>query len=450
MRLTMVGTGYVGLVSGTCFAEKGNHVICVDSDASKIAMLEQNIIPIYEPGLEELVRKNKEAGRLSFTTDLRWAVHNSDIIFIAVGTPSLPNGEADLSQVEAVARVIGEEMDSYKIIANKSTVPVGTGDRVRKIISQAQRKKIEFDVVSVPEFLREGTAIHDAMFPDRIVIGAYSEKAASVMEELHKPFNAPILITDIRSAEMIKYASNAFLATKISFINEIANICEKVGADVVTVARGMGLDHRIGEHFLRAGLGYGGSCFPKDTRALIQIAGNCNYDFELLKAVVKVNQLQRYKPVKKLVSIFGELKGRTIGILGLAFKPNTDDLREAPSIDIILELKKLGATVKAYDPVAMENAKKILPDITYCSDPYQAVEGADAVVLVTEWTEFGNLDLDKVKELMRIPIFIDGRNVFDPVEMQQRGFVYYGIGRRQVSYLVREYLAEAAASVINR
>ncbi|PKM44136.1 MAG: UDP-glucose 6-dehydrogenase [Firmicutes bacterium HGW-Firmicutes-8] len=435
------------MVTFTCFAEKGNSLICVDNNPEKIKMLENNIMPIYEPGLKELVKKNQDEGRISFTTDLPGAVQKSDVIFIAVGTPSLSNGEADLQYIEAVAREIGQAMNGYKIVVDKSTVPVGTGDRVRKIISESQTGEYGFDVVSAPEFLREGCAVGDTLNPDRIIIGTSSKKAAQIMDELHKPFNAPIVITDVRSAEMIKYASNAFLATKISFINEIANICEKVGADVTEVARGMGYDKRIGNQFLMAGIGYGGSCFPKDTKALIQIAGNADYDFELLKSVIKVNQIQRYKPIKKLISILGELQGRTVGILGLAFKPNTDDMREAPSVEIITELKKLGAGIKAYDPVAGDEARKVIKDIEYCSDPYETMDGADAVILVTEWEEFKNLDLDKMKKLLNIPLVIDGRNVFDPAEMQAKGFIYTGVGRRQIAYLTREYRKEAAAAV---
>lgn len=439
----MVGTGYVGLVSGTCFAEMGNEVTCVDNDIEKIEMLKRNIMPIYEPGLGELVGKNQAEGRLSFSTDLSKAVKESEVIFIAVGTPSLPNGEADLQYVDAVAAQIGQSINGYKLVVNKSTVPVGTGDRVKKLISQNLVGKHDFDVVSAPEFLREGCAINDTLFPDRIVIGASSNKAANIMKELHKGFNAPILLTDVRSAEMIKYASNAFLATKISFINEIGNICEKVGADVIKVAEGMGYDKRIGHRFLMAGIGYGGSCFPKDTKALIQIAGNADHDFELLRSVVKVNQIQRYKPIKKLISILGELRGRTVGILGLAFKPNTDDIREAPSIEIISELKRLGVKVRAYDPIAMEQAKGIIKGIEYCSDPYATASGADAIVIVTEWEEFKQLNLDRVRELLNIPVVIDGRNIYDPLEMQRMGFIYAGIGRRQLAYLIKEYVKEA-------
>ncbi len=447
MKLAVVGTGYVGLVSGTCFAELGNNVICVDNNEEKISMLERNIMPIYEPGLEELVKKNKEKSRLTFTTDLTEAVKKSDIVFIAVGTPSLPNGEADLQYVDSAAKKIGQAMNGYKIIVNKSTVPVGSGDRVKKIISENTTGDFEYDIVSSPEFLREGCALEDTLNPDRIVIGASTKKAANIMETLHKPFNAPIVITDVRSAEMIKYASNAFLATKISFINEIANICEKVGADVIEVANGMGYDKRIGNQFLMAGIGYGGSCFPKDTKALIQIAGNAAHDFELLKSVVKVNQIQRYKPLKKLISILGDLKGRTIGVLGLAFKPNTDDMREAPSIEIIKELKRLGAYVRVYDPVAMDEAKKVITNIEYCTNSYEVVKDSDALIFVTEWDEFKQLDFEKVKNLINIPIIIDGRNMFDPSEMQRRGFIYAGVGRRQLAYLTKEYLKEAAAAI---
>lgn len=430
MKLAFIGTGYVGLVSGVCFAEKGFEVICVDKDTRKIEMLNKFEMPIYEPGLKELVTKNVTEGRLSFTSDISLAIQQCDVVFIAVGTPSLPNGQADLHYVYEVATSIGQNINGYKVVIDKSTVPVGTGDRVKEIIATNQKEAFNFDVVSAPEFLREGSAISDTMYPDRIVIGVSNDKVARKMEELHKVFGAPIVITDVRSAEMIKYASNAFLATKISFINEIANICERVGADVTEVAKGMGLDKRIGSQFLNAGIGYGGSCFPKDTRALIQIAGNAEHNFELLKAVVDVNNQQRLKVIDKLIQVYEDVTNRKIAVLGLAFKPNTDDMREAPSLDIIKQLIDKGAIVSAYDPIAMDHAQNIIDeDIAYSSTVWDAVESADAVIIVTEWEEFRTLDWKKAANLMKRPVLIDGRNTLDKEEIESLGFVYKAIGR---------------------
>lgn len=438
-KITVVGTGYVGLVSGTIFAEKGNKVICLDVDQKKIGALLDGKIPIYEDGLEEIVKKNIHDGRLDFTTDTQRAIQTSDIIFIAVGTPSLEDGSADLRYIQAVCTDIAQHMESHKIVVTKSTVPVGTANKVRHWIEEKQPIPIPFDVVSCPEFLREGSAVKDSLNPDRIVIGGSNQEALKVLRELHEPFNAPIIETDSSSAEMIKYASNAFLATKISFINEISNICEKVDADVAMVAQGIGLDKRIGPHFLKAGAGFGGSCFPKDTKALIQIAGYLNHDFELLKSVVRVNSEQRLKIVDKLGQQLGQLAGRTIGILGLAFKPNTDDMREAPSIDVIHKLMELGCQVKAYDPVAMTMARKLLPsEVRYCQNVQEVMEGIDAVVILTEWDEFKKIDWQLIKSVMKQPVIVDGRNMFDPSYMAQKGFHYSSFGRKSVQVMAEE------------
>jgi UDPglucose 6-dehydrogenase len=417
------------LVSGVCFAQLGNKVICVDKDKEKINMLNKGIMPIYEENLEELCNQNRKNGNIEFTMDLEYAVKKSDIIFIAVGTPSLPSGDADLSQVIEVAKIIARFIQGYKIIVNKSTVPVGTQKLVTQIIKENMTADYDFDVVSNPEFLREGTAIYDTFNTDRVVIGTDSERAAKIMEELHKPFNAPILIVDPESAEMIKYAANAFLATKISFINEIANICERVGANVEDVARGIGLDKRIGEKFLNAGIGYGGACFPKDTKALVKIAEAYGYDLRIVKQVIEVNNSQKIIPYQKLLKVIPHLEGKVIGILGLAFKPNTDDMREAPSIEIIKKLITSGAVVKAYDPVAMEVSKNILKNVIYCNTSEEVFENADAVILVTEWSQFKNIEISKVLKTMNNNIFIDGRNMFDPKHMKEIGFNYLCIGK---------------------
>jgi UDPglucose 6-dehydrogenase len=429
MKVCMIGTGYVGLVSGTCFADIGHEVVCVDNDKQKIDILKKGGIPIYEPGLDELMKKNVDAGRLSFTTDTHDAVDKSVFVFIAVGTPPKDNGEPDLSSIEQVAIEIGAAMRDYKIIVEKSTVPVQTGRWVRTVVERFSRHSKDFDVASNPEFLREGSAINDFLHPDRVVLGVESDRAAEKLLELYKPIDAPKIVTDIASAELIKHASNSFLSTKISFVNALSVICEKSGADVLKVAEGMGLDKRIGRDFLNAGAGFGGFCFPKDLKAFIGISAKMGYDFRLLKEVESINEEQMLSVVKKTESCLWNLRDKRIGVLGLAFKPNTDDMRYAPSITIIKELQKEGASVKAYDPVAMERAKMVMPDIEYCSGPYDVAEDVDAIVLVTEWDEFTKLDLHKVKDAMRQPVFIDGRNVFDPQEMQKLGFIYRGIGR---------------------
>jgi UDPglucose 6-dehydrogenase len=427
-KITVIGTGYVGLVSGTCFAEAGNAVTCVDIDETKIKKLREGIIPIYEPGLEELVKKNQETGRLNFTTSVEKGVKDSEIIFIAVGTPSDYDGQADLKYVKKVAKQIGVAINGYKIIVTKSTVPVGTGKIVQQLVNETSKGMYKFDVVSCPEFLREGSALHDTFHMDRVIIGATSERAATVLEELHKPFTSNVVKTKVETAEMIKYASNAFLATKISFINEVANICERVGADVMDVAKGMGFDKRIGDKFLNAGIGYGGSCFPKDTRALIKIAENAFYDFKIVKAVEEVNKKQKLKIVDLLEKELGELKGKKIGVLGLAFKPNTDDIREAPSLVIIPELVKREAIVKAYDPIATEEAQKYLDETNYvnfCRNKEEVLKNIDALVLLTEWDEFKNISLECLDEQK---LFIDGRNLFYSQRQSFKNVKYIGIG----------------------
>ncbi|HZG84932.1 UDP-glucose/GDP-mannose dehydrogenase family protein [Paenibacillus sp.] len=444
MKLTVIGTGYVGLVSGVCFSDLGNDVICVDKDAKKIEMLLNGEVPIYELGLKELIEKNRIEGRLSFTTDISVAVQEAEIVIIAVGTPQSPSGEANLQFIEQAAREIAVALNGYKIIATKSTVPVGTNERIKTIVGELTDHP--FDIVSVPEFLREGSAIKDTFHPDRIVIGAENKRAAEMMIELHQPLTNKIIVTDVRSAEMIKYASNAFLATKISFINEIANICEKVGADITLVARGMGLDRRIGESFLNAGIGYGGSCFPKDTNALIQIAGNVEYDFKLLRSVVEVNQMQRFNVIQKLVDSLGSLEGKTVGIWGLSFKPNTDDVREAPSLEIIPALIGMGAKVKVYDPVAMDKFRAFFnhESIVWCSGAIEVAESADALCLLTEWEEFRNVNLQQIEKQMNQPILVDGRNVFSHKEIADTGFYYYSVGRPMMNSLQpydREFLS---------
>ncbi|QAY66759.1 UDP-glucose dehydrogenase family protein [Paenibacillus protaetiae] len=433
MKLSVIGTGYVGLVSGVCFAELGNEVTCVDISREKINLLNDGIVPIYEPGLKELIDRNKELNRLTFTTDLNEAVKQTDVVIIAVGTPSMPNGEANLSYIQKAARQIGEAINGYKVIVTKSTVPVGTNEKVGSIISQYST--YSFDIASVPEFLREGSAVIDTLNPDRIIIGTESERAAAVLWDLHSPLTDQIIITDIRSSEMIKYASNAFLATKISFINEIANICEKVGANVEKVALGMGMDHRIGSAFLKAGIGYGGSCFPKDTQALIQIAGQMDYDFKLLKSVVDVNNDQRFNVIRKLKEILGDLEGCTIGIWGLAFKPETDDVRDAPAFEIISAILELGANVKAYDPIAADNFRNRLDDprIQYCSSSMEAAHDADALCILTEWEEFKSTPLPDIQTWLKSPNLIDGRNIFQEEELNGTPFVYYSVGRPSMS-----------------
>ncbi|HEY83008.1 MAG TPA: UDP-glucose/GDP-mannose dehydrogenase family protein [Dehalococcoidia bacterium] len=429
MNVCIIGSGHVGLVTGACLADLGNKVICMDDDKGKIKRLKEGVIPFYEPELEALVHRNVDGGRLSFTTSVEEGVRGAEVVFICVGTPQGPDGAADLSYVEAASKRIAEAMDGYKAIVDKSTVPVKTGSWVKKMVKLYNRQSHDFDVISNPEFLREGKAVYDFMHPDRIVIGVESERAAEIMLELYRPLEAPKIITNIETAELIKHASNAFLALKISYINAIANICEAVGADVTKVAEGMGYDRRIGRDFLDAGIGYGGYCLPKDVAAFIKIAEEVGYDFELLKAVEKINAHQVRQVIRKAKNLLWNLSGKTIGILGLAFKPNTDDIREAPSINIIRQLQQEGVRIKAYDPQAMENIRPIFPDIELCLDPYQVAEGSDGLIIVTEWDEFKNLDLPRVKELLNQPVIIDGRNIFEPAQMEKLGFMYQGVGR---------------------
>ncbi len=433
MNICVVGTGYVGLVTGAVFADLGNDVVCVDKVRTKIDSLKAGRMPIYEPGLEEMVARNVDDGRLTFTTDLPAGVRQSEVIFIAVGTPPRETGETDLSHVEAVAAEIGRTMDRYKVVVNKSTVPVGTGELVREVVARHQPTPIEFDVVSNPEFLREGSAIEDTLRPDRIVIGALSQPAAMRLVELYAPLERPMIITDLPSAEVIKYASNAFLAAKISFINAIANVCEAAGADVTQVMKGMGLDDRIGAAFLQAGLGYGGSCFPKDVDSLIHTAGRLGYDFRLLKSVVDINRERAPRLVETIRKVLSPLDGKTVAVLGLAFKPNTDDMREAKSVEVIEQLQAAGATVRAYDPVATDNARALLPaGVTYSASPYEAAQDADAVVLVTEWNEFKFINLERLRRVLRRRVIFDGRNIWEPERMRRLGFEYYSIGRKPV------------------
>ena len=433
MNICVVGTGYVGLVTGAVFADLGNDVVCVDNDQKKIEALRAGQMPIYEPGLEEMVVRNKDDGRLSFTTDLPGGVRQSDVIFIAVGTPPKDTGETDLSHVEAVATQIGRSMDRYKVVVNKSTVPVGTGEFVREVITRHQPRPVDFDVVSNPEFLREGSAIEDTLRPDRIVIGAPNQQVAMTLVELYAPLERPMIITDLPSAEVIKYASNAFLASKISFINAIANICENAGADVSQVMKGMGLDSRIGMQFLQAGLGYGGSCFPKDVDSLIHTASRFGYDFKLLRSVVEINRERASHLVDMMRKAMGDLEDKTIAVLGLAFKPNTDDMREAKSLEVVRLLHAAGAQVRAYDPVAMDNARALLPeDVVFCASAYEAAAGADGVALLTEWNEFKYLNLDRLRGLLRHRLIFDARNLYEPERMRRLGFEYYSIGRKPV------------------
>ena len=432
MRIGVIGTGYVGLVTGACFAETGNHVICADIDGKKIAMLKCGTIPIYEPGLPELIARNFERGRLEFTTDLKVTVEQSEILLIAVGTPQDEDGSADLAHVMQVARTIAAHINGYKIIVDKSTVPVGTAILIRKEIASITSR--EFDVVSNPEFLKEGDAVNDFLKPDRIVVGVDTPRAEKVMRELYSPFirtGSPVVVMDIISAEMTKYAANGFLATKITFMNEIANLCEKVGADVEKVRLGIGADRRIGPKFLFAGVGYGGSCFPKDVNALIQTGRQFNSPLRIIETVDQINRAQRRVFFDKILAHFeGEVRGKTFAIWGLSFKPRTDDMREAPAIDIINWLLEKGAVVRAYDPQAMEVARAIFKNhITLCKTDYDALRGADAMVLVTEWNEFREPDFDKMKELMKAPLVFDGRNIYDPQIMKERGFQYYSVGR---------------------
>jgi len=429
-NIAVVGVGYVGLVSGACFADLGNRVTCLDINETRIANLQKGVMPIYEIGLEQLVARNVKAGRLAFTTSYAEALRDAEFVFICVGTPSDVDGQADLRYVRMAAEAIADAMDHELILINKSTVPVGTGDWVADIVPQRRPDAPPFAVVSCPEFLKEGSAIADFMNPDRIVLGSASRDAAEKVAQLHLPLRCTIMITDLRTAEMVKYASNAFLATKISFINEIANICEALGADVKEVAYGMGLDKRIGRHFLDAGLGWGGSCFPKDVKALTYMGEIEGRHPHLLHAVMDINVDQRFSPVRKLKDMLGgSVRGKIIGLLGLAFKPNTDDLRDAPAVDIARRLLRDGAHVRAYDPVAMEGARTLLPDVTFCEDAYALAADADALILVTEWNEFKNLDLARIKAAMRQPVLMDGRNIYDPVIVRALGFEYRAIGR---------------------
>ncbi|MEO0114426.1 MAG: UDP-glucose/GDP-mannose dehydrogenase family protein [candidate division WOR-3 bacterium] len=429
MEIGMIGTGYVGLTSGACLAEIGHKVICVDNDRAKIELLKQGKIPIYEPKLEELVVNNMKRQRLTFSNEIADAVKNSQVLFIAVGTPPKETGEPDLSYVENVAREIGTNLTDYRLIVEKSTVPVKTNKWIKTTIERYNLRRVAFDVASNPEFLREGSAVDDFLQPDRIVIGVETKKAEELLREIYAPIKAKILFTDIESAELIKHASNAFLAMKISFINAVSIICEKSGADIKKVAEGIGLDKRIGSHFLNAGIGYGGFCFPKDLMAFIRIAQELGYDFNLLKEVQKINEEQKMRFVKKVEGLLWNLREKQIGVLGLAFKPNTDDMRFAPSIDIIGYLKKEGAVIKAYDPKAMAKAKAIMPDIIYCASPYEVAENSECLLILTEWDEFLNLDWVKIKSLLKLPIVVDGRNILDPKTMNEMGFIYRGVGR---------------------
>ncbi|NWF61640.1 MAG: nucleotide sugar dehydrogenase [Fischerella sp.] len=446
MRVCVIGTGYVGLVTGACLAQIGHSVICVDNNAAKVSLMQSGKSPIFEPGLEQIMQSNMQAGRLQFTTDLAFGVEHGEILFIAVGTPALPSGESDTRYVEAVARGIGSNLNGgYKVIVNKSTVPIGSGDWVQRIVmdgvADRQQDITGFDVVSNPEFLREGSAVYDTFYPDRIVLGSNSPKAIAMMQELYTPIierkfategslpPVPVVVTDLASAEMIKYAANAFLATKISFINEIANICDRVGADVTQIAKGIGLDSRIGDKFLQAGIGWGGSCFPKDVSALIHTAQDYGYNAQLLKTTVSVNKRQRLLAIEKLQQVLKILKGKTIGLLGLTFKPDTDDLRDAPALDLLEELTRLGAKVKAYDPIISH----LEADVTLVTDPEQLAQGCDALVLVTDWQHFRNLDYAKLAELMTNPVMIDGRNFLNPEDMAKAGFYYVGIGRPTIA-----------------
>jgi len=432
MQISVIGTGYVGLVTGACFAEFGVNVLCMDTDEKRIARLEKGDVPFYEPGITELVAKGISQSRLSFTTDLTRAVDHGQVIFIAVGTPPKKDGSADLSYVEEVGRGIARTMTSYKVIVTKSTVPVGTGELIKKVISANQPKKVLFDVASNPEFLREGSAIEDFMRPNRVVIGSESEQAASIMKDLYRPLyllETPFVVTDVPTAEMIKYASNAFLATKISFINEIATLCERVGADVQMVSKGMGLDQRIGSKFLHAGPGFGGSCFPKDLAALVQMGDRAGYPMQIAQAAATVNSQQRDRMIDKISAVLGTIKGSTIAMLGLSFKPNTNDLREAPALAIAQALMQSGAGLRGYDPAALEEAAQILPGMIACKDPYDAATGADALVLMTEWNEFRNLDFAKLKTIMRKPVLVDLRNVYESSRVTSFGFHHISVGR---------------------
>ena len=429
MKLTIIGTGYVGLVTGACFAHVGHHVTCVDNDVAKVKVLQEGGIPIYEPGLEELVKKNVASGRLTFSSSTTEGVEKSDVVFIAVPTPPLQDGSVDLSFIEKVAREIAGAMNGYKIVVDKSTVPVKTGDKVAETIKRYCKTRVDFDVVSNPEFLREGFAVADLLKPDRVVIGVRSERPVAAMKEIYAPFNAPIIVTDINSAELIKHASNSFLALKISYINAISVLCEATGANVQEVANGMGMDARIGRRFLDASLGFGGSCFPKDLSAFIKIAEQVGYDFGLLKEVQAINAQQMDRFVKKINDTLWVLKDKTIGVLGLAFKQNTDDIRMSPAIELCHRLQKEGARLRVHDPKAMEKARAVLQDVTFVEDMNQVAESCDALVVATEWDEFKKLDLERARRALSHPILFDGRNLFDAAEMEHLGFIYKSIGR---------------------
>lgn len=430
MKIAIIGSGYVGLVTGTCFAHLGHDVICVDNQLAKIEKLRAGQMPIYEPGLDVMIKTNVAEGRLNFSSDIAEATATSEAIFICVGTPPKPNGEADLSAFEHVARSMAPAMNGYKLIVEKSTVPVRTGEWLTELFRSHLPPGADFDIASNPEFLREGSAIKDFLESDRVVLGVNSDRAASLLIKLYTPLNAPILVTDLNSAELIKHASNAFLAMKISFINAVAQVCENTGADITKVAKGVGLDKRIGEQFLKAGVGYGGACFPKDVSAFISIADKHGYDFSLLRAVEGINQAQRLHVADKVVrALNGQLRGKHVGVLGLAFKPNTDDMRGAPSTEIIPYLQSLGATVRAYDPVARETAQEVLAGVEFAANPYDVAEGADCLLILTEWQEFHGLNLPYLKTLMRQAIVVDGRNMFEPGKMAQLGFVYDSVGR---------------------
>lgn len=429
MNIAIIGAGYVGLVTGTCFAELGHKVICVDNDKAKIKSLKARKIPIYEPGLEEMVKKNISSGNISFTTDIGAAVRKSLVIFIAVGTPPKDNGEADLTGIEGVAYSIAKHMDSYRLIVEKSTVPVETGQWVKHTIDINKKKKVMFDVASNPEFLREGQAIKDFMNPDRIVIGVQSQKAEKLLRELYSGIKAPVLVTDIKSAELIKHASNSFLALKVSFINAVSRICEFAGADIEEVAKGIGLDKRIGSTFLNAGIGFGGFCLPKDLDAFVTISNKLGYRFDLLNEVKRINEFQKLNFIKKIEESIWNLKDKTISVLGLAFKPDTDDMRFAPSVDIIRALQSGGAKIKAFDPEAMARARQVLKGVKFCKNAYEAAASSDCLVIITEWREFKELDFKKIKKLLKQPLIIDGRNIYDPEKMKSLGFKYISIGR---------------------
>jgi UDPglucose 6-dehydrogenase len=432
MNICVVGSGYVGLVTGVCLADFGMHVVGVDKDRAKVEALSRGKVPIYEPGLETLVQKNMEEGRLRFTTDLGPAIEEAQAVFIAVGTPPKSDGSADLTFIREVAASIAQHLNGYKIIVTKSTVPIGTGQMIEAIVREGAGSRHKFAVVSNPEFLREGSAIEDFMHPDRVVIGTKDPRAAELMKDVYSPLVAadvPFIVTDVETAELIKYASNGFLATKISFINEVAQICEAWGANVEVVSKGMGLDNRIGPKFLSAGPGYGGSCFPKDTRAVAQIARDQGLRFRIIEAVLEVNEITQKRMIEKIEKALGEIAGKTLAVLGLSFKPNTDDMRESPALPIVQGLLDRGATVRAFDPEAMEGCKPLFPTVTYCENAYEAAEGADALVIITEWNPFKKLELDRLYELLRQPLVIDLRNLYDPEKMAAAGFHYVSIGR---------------------